>query len=191
MPPARTLTPGYEITYPNREKVASHITRVAVALILLASVALILAVTIGGWSKLQGLKPVDIVWAVSYLLIAIWVMRWSRGLLPIAAALGILMLLVSVIAATGAAGTSWFQRNHSGYAAAQSMFGGKGFSADTLGVLTTLVAPVQLLLIIACSIGFSQGWNVEVEAPIDRSKRRGRGAGRGDDASAAPSPAAS
>src|SRR5438309_7549072 len=106
MPPVRNLPPGYTFVIPNREKASSHITRVIVALILLVSIALILAVTIGGWSKLQGLKPVNIAWCISYLLMAIWIMRWARGLLPIAAAMAMLMLLVSIIAAAGLAGAS-------------------------------------------------------------------------------------
>ena len=56
---------------------------------------------------------------------------------------------------------------------ADSMFGGKGLSPDVLGTLTLLIAPVQVLLIIFTMYGFSQGWNVEVEAPIDQAKQRG------------------
>ena len=185
----RTLTPGYEVTYPNREKASSKITKVIVALVLLASIALILAITIGGWSELQGLKPVNIIWCVVYLLMAIWIMRWSRGLLPIAAALAILMLMVAVVSAAGLAGTNWFDRSHLGYGHAQSMFGGQGFSSDTLGVLTVIMAPVQLLLIVVAMFAFAQGWNVEVEAPIDRDKSRRRGKSQGSPAPAKPAPA--
>ena len=104
-----------------------------VVAVLLASVALMLILTIGGWSKLQGLKPVNFVWCLLYLLITVYIFRWSRGLLPIAAAPAILLLIIAVIAGTGLAGTSWSDRNHPGYAAAQSLFGGTGLSPDTLG----------------------------------------------------------
>jgi hypothetical protein len=171
VPPVRHIPPGYEITYPNRDKVTSKATKTIVVFILIASIVLMLAVTIGGWSKLQGLTPVNFVWCFVYGVIAFYVSRWARGLLPIAAALAILLLIISLIAGLGAAGTSWFDRNHSAYAAAQSMFGGTGLSPDTLGVLTLLIAPVQVLLIVFAMRGFSQGWNVEVEAPIDA--RRG------------------
>jgi hypothetical protein len=166
VPPVRHIPPGYEITYPNRGKATSKATKGIVVLILLASVVLMLAVTFGGWSKLQGLTPVNFVWCFVYLVIAFYVSRWARGLLPIAAALAILLLIISLIAGLGAAGTSWFDRNHVGYAGAQSIFGGGGFSPDTLGLLTLLIAPVQVLLIVFAMRGFSQGWNVEVEAPI-------------------------
>ena len=167
MPPVRHLPPGYVVHFPNRDKAASKATKSVVVLILLASVALMLIVTIGGWSKLQGLKPVNFVWCLIYLGIAFYVARWARGLLPIAAALAILLLIISLIAGLGAAGTSWFDRNHGDYSAAQSLFGGGGLSPDTLGLVTILIAPVQVLLILFAMRGFSQGWNVEVEVPAD------------------------
>lgn len=176
MPPVRQLPPGYTVVYPNRDKVASRATKLIVVVILLVSVALMLAVTIGGWSKLQGLTPVNFVWCAVYLVIAFYVWRWARGLLPIAAALAILLLIISLIAGLGASGTSWFDRSHFGYGAAQSLFGGTGFSPDTLGTLTLLLAPVQALLIFFAMRGFSQGWNVEVEAPIDQLRGGGAGA---------------
>ncbi len=179
MPEERQLKPGHVITYPNREKAVSKATKAIVILILLVSVALILAVTIGGWSKLQGLSWVDFAWCIVYLAIAIMVARWARGLLPIAAAFAILMLIISLIAGLGGSGTSWFDRNHVDYAAAQSLFGGKGFTPDVLGLLVLLIAPVQLLLIIFSMQGFSQGWNVEVEKHVDELEgRRGGGSGR-------------
>jgi hypothetical protein len=172
MPPARTLTPGYKVVYPNRSKATSKATKAIVVLILLVSVGLMLIVTIGGWSKLQGLKPVNLAWCVVYVIIAFYIARWNRGLLPIAAALAILLLILAVIAGTGASGTSWFDRNHAGFASPQSLFGGKGLSPDVLGTITLLMAPVQILLIVFAMRGFAQGWNVEVERPIDESKRQ-------------------
>jgi hypothetical protein len=172
-PNRRRVTPGYKVVYPNRDKASSKIVKWIVVVILLASVGLILIVTIGGWSKLQGLKAVNIIWCVVYVLIAIYIARWSRGLLPIAAALGILLLILAVIAGTGVAGTSWFDRNHVGFAAPKTLFGGKGLSPDALGTFTLILAPVQLALIVFAMWGFSQGWNVETEVPEDESKQRG------------------
>lgn len=181
MPQGRRLTPGYTIIYPNREKASSHATRIVVILIMLISVALMLLVTFGGWSKLQGLKPLNFIWSGAYLIIAFYIAtRWSRGLLPIAAALSILLLIMAVVAGTGATGTSWFDRSHFGFGAASSIFGGKGFSPDFLGTLTVLLIPVQVLLIVFAMIGFSQGWNVELEVPADEARRRGyRSSGSG------------
>ena len=174
MPQGRSVTPGYTVIYPNREKAASVITKYVVIIILLVAVALMLIVTFGGWSKLQGLKPVNFVWSIAYVLIAYFIWRrWARGLLPIAAALAILALIMAVIAGTGASGTSWFDRSNFGFAPAQSIFGGNGLSADTLGAFTVLMIPVQALLILFATIGFSQGWNVELEVPYDEARRRG------------------
>src|SRR5437660_9814259 len=109
MPVGKTLTPGYTVIHPNREKASSKTIKAIVVLIMLASVALMLIVTVGGWSKLQGMKPVNFVWCLAYLIMAFYIgARWSRGLLPIVAALAILLLIMSLIAGSGAAGTSWF-----------------------------------------------------------------------------------
>jgi hypothetical protein len=170
----KIVTPGHTVIYPNREKAASKATKAIVVLIMLVSVALMLIVTVGGWSKLQGMKPVNFVWCLAYLITAFYIgARWSRGLLPIVAALAILLLIMSVIAGTGAAGTSWFDRHNFGFAGAQSLFGGSGLSPNFLGLITLLIAPVQLLLIIFAMYGFSQGWNVELEVPIEEARRRG------------------
>ena len=159
------LRPGYTIRYPNREKAGSKTTKAIVVVLLLVSVVLMLLVTVGGWSKLEGEQPLNFVFVVAYLLSAFYIARWRRGLLPIAAALGIVILILALIAGTGASGTSWFDRNNAAFAAPQSLFGGTGLTPDTVGVLTILLAPVQALLIIFAMQGFAQGWNVEVEVP--------------------------
>ena len=181
----RQTRPGYKVVYPNRGKAASQVTKLIVVAILLASVVLMLIVTIGGWSKLQGLKPLNFAWCIVYLIVAYYVLRWNRGVLPIAAALAILLLIIALIAGTGIAGTSWFDRNHHGFAAPHTLFGGKGLGPDVLGAVTLIIAPVQLLLIVFAMYGFSQGWNVEQEVRDDEGRRR-RGEGSG---SGAPEPA--
>jgi lysylphosphatidylglycerol synthetase-like protein (DUF2156 family) len=174
VPPLRNLQPGYTVIFPNREKATSKATKAIVVLILLVSVALMLFVTLGGWSKLQGLKAVNFAWCIVYLIIAFYVAtRWARGLLPIAAAMAILLLILSLIAGLGVSGTSWFDRQHVGFAAPHTIFGGKGPDPDMLGLITLLIAPVQALLIFFAMRGFAQGWNVEVEVPIEEAKRRG------------------
>jgi hypothetical protein len=168
------LTPGYVVVYPNREKSTSKVTKAAVAFILVVSVALMLLITIGGWSKLQGLKAVNFAWCIAYLLIAYYVMvRWTRGLLPIGAALAALLLILALISGTGISGTSWFDRAHSGFAPPQSLFGGAGLDPNMLGLLTLSLAPVQALLIVCAMRGFAQAWNVELEVPEDEARRRG------------------
>ena len=176
MPPVaqvRNIRPGYTVIHPNRDKASCKVTKLIVVLILLVSIVLMLALTIGGWSELEGLKPVNFVWCLLYAVIGFYIWRWSRGLLPIAAALAILLLIIAVIAGTGLSGTSWFDREHAGFANAQSLFGGAGLSDNTLGLLTVLLIPVQVALIVFAMIGFAQGWNVELEVPEDEARRRG------------------
>jgi hypothetical protein len=167
------VRPGYTIRYPNREKAASKASKAIVVLLLLVSAVLTLIVTIGGWSKLEGEQPLNFFFVVVYLLGAFYVARWQRGLLPIAAALGIIVLILALIAGTGAGGTSWFDRNRFGFAAPQSLFGGGGLTPDTLGVVTLLLVPVQALLIFFSMQGFTQGWNVEVEVPVGQARPSG------------------
>jgi hypothetical protein len=170
----RTVTPGYAVVFPNREKAASKMMKALVALILLASVALLLIVTIGGWSQLEGMKPINFFVCVAYLIIAFYIfVRWARGMLPIAAGLAILLLMIAVVAGLGLSGTSWFDRSHAGFAHAKSLLGGQGLTADTLGTVVLLLIPVQILLILVAMRAFAQGWNVEQEVPIDEARKRG------------------
>jgi len=178
MAPTRNLRPGYTVIFPNREKASSKVTKAIVMLLLVISAVLMAIVTVGGWKKLEGLRPVNFLLIFVYLVLAFYLRRWNRGLLPMVAALAILMLIVALIAGTGTSGTSWFDRAHAGYGATQMMFGGKGLSPDMLGQITLLIVPVQALLIFFSLHGFSQGWNVEQEVPEEEAERR-RGGGRG------------
>lgn len=173
MAQVRNIRPGYAVIHPNRDKAICKLTKLVIVLILLASVALMMILTIGGWSKLQGMKPVNFIWGALYLVVAYYISRWARGLLPIAAALAILLLIIAVIAAFGLDGTSWFDRNHTGFGAAQSLFGGKGLGTGMLGSITVLLIPVEVALIVVAMVGFSQGWNVELEVPEEEARRRG------------------
>jgi hypothetical protein len=42
-----------------------------------------------------------------------------------------------------------------------------------LGSITVLLIPVEVALIVVAMIGFSQGWNVELEVPEEEARRRG------------------
>jgi presenilin-like A22 family membrane protease len=149
--PAHQRQPGVKITHPNRSKPAVQGTRAAVVLLLLVSAGLVLIVTVGGWSVLESAVPVQIGYIVVYVLFAFFAARWNRGVLPIAAALAVLLGIFALVA-----GPSWFARDKSGYAQ-------PALNAGLLGVLTLLIVPVQLLLITFTMRGFSQGWNVELE----------------------------
>ena len=173
MAQVRNIRPGYAVIRPNRERMICKLTRLLVVVILLASVALMLALTIGGWSKLQGMTPVNFIWCAVYVVIAVFVLRWARGLLPIAAGLAVLLLAVAVISAIGLAGTSWFDRSDTGFGAAHALGGGAGLSSSLLGTFTVLLACVEGLLILVAIVGFAQRWNVELEVPEEEARRRG------------------
>jgi hypothetical protein len=153
------------IEHPNRQKAASKATKAVVILLLLVSAALVAIVTVGGWDALEGAKPVQIAYVLIYLLIAFYVARWNRGVLPVAAALAIVLLIFAAVSAP-----AWFDRDKTG-------FTDPALDSDLLGLLTALVVPVQLLLIAFAMSGFRQAWNVEVERheepPPDRQERRG------------------
>jgi hypothetical protein len=142
---------GVIVTHPNRDKPVVQATRATVVLLLLVTAALILIVTIGGWSVLQGALPIQIGYIIAYLLMAFYAARWSRGVLPISSALAVLLLIFALVA-----GPSWFSRDKTG-------FSQPALNAGLLGVLTLLIVPVQMLLIAFAMRGFKQDWNVEVE----------------------------
>jgi hypothetical protein len=139
------------ITHPNRDKPVVQATRATVVVLLLISAALVLVVTVGGWNLLEGAIPVQIGYIVVYLTFAFYAARWNRGVLPISAALSVLLLIFAAVAGPG-----WFARDKSGFAQPK-------LDAGLLGVLTLLIVPVQLLLVTFAMRGFSQGWNVELE----------------------------
>jgi hypothetical protein len=139
------------IEHPNREKAASKATKAAVLLLLLISVALMLIVTLGGWNELQGAKPVQVGYIAIYLILAFYVARWNRGVLPLAAALAILLAIFAAVAVPG-----WFDRTTTGYRQ-------PAIDAGVLGLVTAIIIPVQVLLIAFAMRGFTQAWNVEVE----------------------------
>jgi hypothetical protein len=152
--------PGVRIEHPNRRKAASKLTRVIVVLLLLVSAFLVTVVTIGGWDVLQGAKALQIAYIAVYLVIAFFVLRWSRGVLPVAAALAIVLLIFAAVSAP-----AWFDRDKPGFA-------DPSIDEGILGLITALLVPVQILLIAFAMSGFRQAWNVEVERPVDEPPER-------------------
>ena len=150
--------PDTVLVHPNRDKAESKATRAVVVLLLVTSAVLILVVTAGGWSELQGAQIISIGYIIVYLVMAFYVARWNRGVLPVAAALAILFAVVAAVAAP-----AWFERDKAG-------FDDPGLDPSMLGLLTAIIVPVQLLLIAFAMRGFQQQWNVEVEvAPGDEA----------------------
>jgi hypothetical protein len=166
---------GYVIDRPNRAKASSKTTRAIVVLLLLVSSALMLLVILGGWSALQSGQVLQLVYVVLYLGMAFYIARWNRGPLPVAAALAIILGIFAAVAAPG-----WFDRDRTGFATPESVFGGTGLEAATLGVITYLLIPVQALLILFTMQAFRQDWHVEVERPVgatgEQARRRARAA---------------
>jgi hypothetical protein len=163
---------GVVVTHPNRDKPVVQATRATVILLLLASAALVLIITAGGAKVLEGTGPVviQVLFIVLYLVLAFYAGRWKRGVLPVAAALGILLATFALVAAP-----SWFNRDKTGFTQ-------PAINAGLLGLLTLLLIPVQILLIAFAMRGFSQGWNVEREQRVARSDP-------GDYGDASPHPA--
>ncbi len=170
------MRPGYELWRPNREKPASVITKWLIVLLLLLTAGLAAAITIGGWSVLEGgsgMGVVCAVYAILYFFFALLVSRWRRGILPLSAALS---MILAIFCAVGA--DSWFARDKSGFEEA-------ALSSSVVGVLVIILGIVQLAVIVVALYGFNQAWNVEEERPIGDGENFGAGAG-GD---TAPQPA--
>ena len=151
--PEAEVREGYHIERPNREKAASKATKAVVILLLLASAFLVFVVTVGGWSKLAGMQAIQIAYMLVYLVMAFYVARWNRGVLPLAAALAIILGIFAAIA-----GPEWFDRDKSGFTS-------PALNESVVGLVTLIIIPVQLLLIAFSMRGFQQAWNVEVEVP--------------------------
>jgi presenilin-like A22 family membrane protease len=157
--------PGVIIEHPNRDKASSKITRAIVVVLLLVSAGLVILISIGGWDVLEGAKALQVAYIVLYLVLAFFVMRWSRGVLPVIAALAIVLMIFAAVSAP-----AWFDRDKAGFTQ-------PALDADILGLLSALLVPVQILLIAVAMSGFRQAWNVEVERhhepPPDREEQRG------------------
>lgn len=151
-------------------------TKWLTVLLLLLTAGLAALITIGGWSVLEGgngMGFVCAIYAILYLFFALLVARWRRGILPLAAALS---MILAIFCAVGA--DSWFARDKSGFSEAT-------LSSSLVGVLVIILAVVQLAVIVVALYGFSQAWNVEEERPIGNGENYGAGSSGGT----APQPA--
>jgi len=161
------VRPGYELWRPNREKPESATTKWIVVLLLLASAVVAAIVTIGGFSLLEGgigMGLLCILYVLLYVLFAFLVARWSRGILPVAAASAILLLIFCAVAAP-----SWFSRDKAGFDEAL-------IPVELLGLLVIILIPLQVLLIAVAMIAFNQEWHVEEERAIGSGEDYGAGA---------------
>jgi hypothetical protein len=171
------VTPGYELWHPNREKADVVATRVAIAFLMLATAVVALLITIGGFSLLSGgggMGIICLIFAALYAFFSFLVMRWSRGILPVAASLS---TILAIFCAVGA--NSWFARDKSGFEEAL-------LPSSLIGLLVIVLLLLQIVLVVACFYGFSQDWHVEEERPIGSGEDYGAGAPPNRDA---PQPA--
>ncbi|MQA76366.1 MAG: hypothetical protein GEU88_18915 [Solirubrobacterales bacterium] len=166
---------GYELWRPNRVKAETKSMKAVIAFVLLVSAVLLVIITIGGWERLLGasVAVMTLIWAGLYVLFALLVLRWSRGILPVAAALAVILAIFAAIAAP-----DWFARSKDG-------LDSPALPEDLLGLLCLVLVPVQLVLIAVAMVGFNQEWHVEEERPIGGQPLHGEDGGGG----AAPAPA--
>ena len=143
------------LEHPNRDKAESKATRAACVLLLVTSAVLVTIVILGGLAELQGMVPLAAFYVIVYLVVAFFVLRWNRGVLPVAAALAILLAVFAAVAAP-----AWFARDKTG-------FDSPALEPSILGLLTVILIPVSVLLIAFALRGFQQAWNVEVEVTDD------------------------
>ena len=161
------VRPGYELWRPNREKAGSVTTKFVLVLLLAATAALAALIAITGFSLMTGgggMGVISLIYAALYAFFAFLVFRWSRGILPVAAALS---MILAILCAVGA--NSWFARDKAGFDEA-------ALSSSLLGVLVILLGLLQIVFIAVALFGFNQEWHVEEERPI----------GSGEDYGAAP-----
>ena len=149
---AGAIRPGYELWRPNREKPESKSARArrlpaAGPLPCVRDHHRRLDASGGG-------KPLAILYAALYVLFAFLVTRWNRGVLPVAAALAIILAIFAAIAAP-----AWFDRAKDG-------LDNPALPEDLLGLLCLLLVPVQVILIAVAMVAFNQEWHVEEERPI-------------------------
>jgi hypothetical protein len=151
---AGAIRPGYELWRPNREKPESKSTRALVVFLLLVTAGIAFVIIAGGWTRLEGVKPLSIIYAGLYVLFAFLVARWNRGVLPVASALSIILAIFAGIAAP-----AWFDRSKEGLS-------NPALPPDLLGILCLLLVPLQVILIAVAMVAFNQDWHVEEERPI-------------------------
>jgi hypothetical protein len=145
------------IEHPNREMPAAQATRTLVVGLLALSIVVIAVATAGGWAKLQGMKPVQIAFALIYVVLAVQIARWRGGLLPVAGTLAVVLLILCAIS-----GPQWFARDAPGYTEPL-------LAAGIVGALTIALVPLQILLVLAAARGTTQHWNVEGQRPAANS----------------------
>ncbi len=139
------------LEHPNRRKASSQLARLVVIALLIVSAAVVTIISVGGWDTIEGAKPIQVAFIVLFVVFALFVARWSRGVLPMIAAMAIILAIFGAVAAP-----AWFDRDKDG-------FTDPAIASGVLGLLCVLLVLLQLALVLSAMVGFRQQWNVEVE----------------------------
>ena len=104
----------------------------------------------------------QIAYILLYLVMAYYISRWNRGVLPVASALAIILLIFAAVA-----GPEWFTRDKAGFAAGHARLERPGPAHAAARARAG-----------SCSIafamrGFPQNWHVELEVPVGQVYRPG------------------
>jgi hypothetical protein len=161
------VRPGYELWRPNREKAESITTKFVLVLLLAVTAAIAALVTIAGFSLMtggSGMGVICLIYAALYAFFAFLVLRWNRGILPVAAALS---MILAIFCAVGA--DSWFARDKAGFEKAL-------IPTPLIGTLVIILVILQLVTIAVALYAFNQNWHVEEERPIGSGEDYGAGA---------------
>jgi lysylphosphatidylglycerol synthetase-like protein (DUF2156 family) len=165
------VRPGYELWRPNREKAGSVTTKFVLVLLLAATAVIAALIGITGFSLMtggSGMSVMCLIYAALYAFFAFLVFRWNRGILPVAAALS---MILAILCAVGA--NSWFARDKAGF--------DEGLlPSPVIGTLVVILALLQLVLIAVALYAFNQNWHVEEERPIGYGEDYGAGASPDD-----------
>jgi hypothetical protein len=161
------VRPGYELWRPNREKAESVTTKIVTVILLAATSIIAVIVAITGFSLMSGgtaIAVVTLIYGLLYGFFAFLVARWNRGILPVAAALS---MILAILCAVGA--DSWFARDKAGFEDAL-------IPVTLIGLFVVILALLQIVLIAAALYAFNQEWHVEEERPIGSGEDYGAGA---------------
>ena len=107
---------------------------------------------------------ITLIYGFLYAFFGFLVARWNRGILPVAAALSIILAIFCAVGAE-----SWFERDKSGFK--------QGLIPVTLiGLFVIILALLQIVLDRRRLYGFNQEWHVEEERLIGSGEDYGVGA---------------
>jgi peptidoglycan/LPS O-acetylase OafA/YrhL len=161
------VRPGYELWRPNREKAESVTTKFVLVFLLAATSILACLVAITGFSLMSGgtgMGIVTLIYGLMYAFFAFLVFRWNRGILPVAAALSVILAIFCTVGAN-----SWFARD-------KDFFEEGLIPSPLIGLLVVILALLQIVVAAAAIYGFNQEWHVEEERLIGSGEDYGAGA---------------